>query len=232
MDPEPLAGGSGGLGGGAGGAGGQNSSSCSAPIHDTWQSELGAHGGWELEFGDPYVDTANGRLVVSYDDVASRQQAFAGGYYVSAEITFEGSTVLTPYPYVSGVALPSLRRNAAGTGIDLGSTEYGVSNTWQQAPAGFAGVTIPGTQTVRVTTYIKAASKALAVKVQAGAHTYRSGWVTGFTWEKTNLGIFRFVGENNSSVYAGQSDRVYVGVVDGCQELSDSAVEQFYASGS
>jgi hypothetical protein len=219
---------------GEGGQTGQGtSSSCSAPIHDTWQSNLGERGNpWVLEFGDPYVDTGSGRLVVSYDDVASRSKAFSGGYYVSADVTLEGYTVLTPYPFVWEVSLPSLRRNAAGTGIELGSTSYGLGEPWQQAPAGFAGVTIPSTETVRVSTYVKATSKQLAVKVQAGSQSYRSGWVSGFTWKKTDLGIFRFVGENNSSVYAGDSDYVYVGAVDGCEQLSDEAVEQLYASGS
>jgi hypothetical protein len=210
-----------------------NLPTCTAPVHDTWESKLNTGGNpWVVEFGDPFVDVANERLVVSYDDVASRSKPFVGSYYVSADVTLEGYTVLTPYPYVWEVILPSLRRNAAGTGIELGSTQYGSTEAWQKGPGGFSGVTIPNTRKVRVTSYIKASSKRFAVKVESAGNTYRSGWIGGFTWEKTNLGIFRFVGENNSAVYGSSNDYVYGGAVDGCEELSDSDVEQFYASGS
>ena len=70
---------------------------------------------------------------------------------------------------------------------------------------------------------MKATAQAFAVKVTYGGHSYRSGWVSGFTWEKTNLGIMRYVGENNSSVYAG--DAVYVGPLSGCQKLPDASVQ-------
>jgi hypothetical protein len=203
---------------------------CDAPIHDTWDAPLGTgHSGWRVEFGDPRVDQASQRLIVSYDDVAARNAPLVGGYYLTAEITFEGYTVLTPYPYVWEVLLPSLRRNAAGTGLQLGSTKYGQGNVWHSdLPVGFAGKTLTDTNKALVTTYIKASSKALAVKVQSGDQIYRSGWVSGFTWPETNLGLFRYVGENNSSVYSGASDVVYVGPVDGCQGLSDAAVAQHY----
>jgi hypothetical protein len=203
---------------------------CDSPVHDTWDAPLGAsHSGWKVEFGDPRVDLASQRLIVSYDDVAARKAPLVGGYYLTAEVTFEGYTVLTPYPYVSETLLPSLRRNAAGTGIQLGSTLYGQGNAWHdELPAGFAGKTLTDTNQVLVTTYIKASSKALAVKVQSGAQIYRSGWLTGFTWPQTNLGVFRYVGENNSSVYGGASDVVYLGPVDGCQGLSDDAVSAHY----
>ena len=36
-----------------------------------------------VEFGDPWIDATNHRLVVTYDDVASRKTAYEGGYYVS-----------------------------------------------------------------------------------------------------------------------------------------------------
>jgi hypothetical protein len=57
---------------------------------------------------------------------------------------------------------------------------------------------------------------------------YRSGWVTDFHWPQTNLGIMRYVGENNSGV-AGGSDLIYVGAVSGCQDLTDSAVDALFA---
>jgi hypothetical protein len=203
---------------------------CDAPVHDTWDAPLGtAYSGWKVDFGDPRVDLANQRLIVSYDDIAARKTPLVGGYYLTAEVTFEGYTVLTPYPYVSEMLLPSLRRNAAGTGVQLGSTQYGQSNVWHDdLPAGFAGKTLIDTNKVLVTTYIKASSKALAVKVQSGDQIYRSGWLTGFTWPETNLGVFRYVGENNSSVYGGASDVLYVGSVVGCQGLSDAAVAAHY----
>jgi hypothetical protein len=203
---------------------------CGSPVHDTWEAPLGtSHSGWVVEFGDPRVDLASERLIVSYDDVAARKAPLVGGYYLTAEVTFEGATVLTPYPYVSGVLLPSLRRNASGDGVQLGSTQYGLGNAWHSdLPAGFAGKTLSDTNKVLVTTYIQASNRALAVKVQSGDQTYRSGWITGFTWPETDLGVFRYVGENNSSVYGGASDVVYVGAIDGCQALSDAAVAAHY----
>lgn len=203
---------------------------CDSPVHDRWDAPLGAgHSGWRVEFGDPRVDVASQRLIVSYDDVAARNAPLVGGYYLTAEVTFEGYTVLTPYPYVWEVLLPSLRRNAAGTGLQLGSTKYGQGNVWHDdMPAGFAGKTLTDTNKALVTTYVKASGKALAVKVQSGDQIHHSGWVSGFTWPETDLGLFRYVGENNSSVYGGASDLVYVGPIDGCQRLSDAAVAQHY----
>jgi hypothetical protein len=232
----PSADDAGGAGGGPSevddGLGGEvNYPGCKTRIEDNWESALGAEGSlWRLDFGDPAVDTEGHRLIVSYDDIATRAEPFRESFYVSAEVTFEGGTVLTPYPHVWNVILPSLRRNAAGTGIELGATEYGVSNSWHaDMPPGFAGVTVANTNQVRVTTYIQAGSKLLALKVQSGAATYRSGWVDGFSWEMTNLGIFRWVGENNSTVfYSGVSDFVYVGPMAGCQELSDAEVAWHY----
>jgi hypothetical protein len=217
-------------GAGAGGGAGASGMPGCVPIQDTWQAELGTEETpWLVEFGDPFVHTASERLVVSYDDVASRGKAFAGSYYVSADVTLEGYTVFTPYPKAWQVSLPSLRRDAAGTGIELGSTSYGMFESWQAKPEGFAGVTIPSTDEVRVTTYVKATSKQLAVKVETkGGEIYRSGWVGGFTWEDTDLGVFRYVGENNSSVYDGASDYIYVGALDGCENLDDPAVEAHY----
>lgn len=38
----------------------------------------------------------------------------------------------------------------------------------------------------------------------------------------------RYVGENNSRVYQGNSDRIYVDPVSGCQALSDAAVAALF----
>jgi hypothetical protein len=202
--------------------------SCATPLAEGWTAAIGSSGSnWEVAFGDPWVDVANQRLVVTYDDVAGRKSAYEGGYYVTAEVTLEGGTVLTPYPYVNEQRWPSLRRNSTGAGVELGATKYGSSESWTRNDwPGFSGTTINGTKTVSLTTYVKATAKALAVKVSYGGQTYRSGWVSGFTWPQTNLGIIRFTGENNSRVYSG--DAVYVGPLSGCQKLTDAAIEALF----
>jgi hypothetical protein len=201
---------------------------CAAPLAEGWTAAIGSSGSnWEIAFGDPWVDVANHRLVVTYDDVAGRKSAYEGGYYVATEVTLEGGTVLTPNPFANELRWPSLRRNSTGVGVELGATRYGTSESWTSNDwAGFSGTTIGGTKTVSLTTYVKATAQAVAVKVSYGGQTYRSGWLSGFTWAQTNLGIIRFTGENNSRVYAG--DAVYVGPLSGCQKLTDAAVEALF----
>ncbi|HEX2877044.1 MAG TPA: hypothetical protein VHP33_37595 [Polyangiaceae bacterium] len=196
---------------------------CTTPLADDWTAALGSAGSeWRVEFGDPRVDAEQHRLVVSFDDVAGRATAYQGGYYVTAEVTLEGGTVLTPYPYSNEMRWPSLRRS--GSGVELGAAKYGSGEPWTTSDwPGFSGVVIAGTKSVTLTTYVKASSKAVAVKVSYGGHDYRSGWVSGFTWPQTNLGVMRYVGQNNSRVYSG--DAVYVGPLRGCQKLTDAAVE-------
>jgi len=202
--------------------------SCAAPLAEDWSAAIGSAGSdWQVEFGDPYVDVAIHRLVVTYDDVAGRVTAYEGGYVVAADVTLEGGTVLTPYPYSNEMRWPSLRRSSNGSAVELGGAKYGSGEAWTTSDwSGFSGISIAGTKTVQVTTYVKAVAKALAVKVSYGGHDYRSGWVTGFTWPQTNLGIMRYTGENNSRVYAG--DAVYVGPLSGCQKLTDAAVEALF----
>jgi len=199
--------------------------SCAAPIQEGWTAAIDTRGSdWTVAFGDPWVDVANHRLVVSYDDVASRQTAYEGGYYVAAEVTLEGGTVLTPNPYSNELRWPSLRRTGSGNGVELGADQYGVTNSWSSGDwPNFSGVTLTGTTKVLLTSYVKASAKAFAVKVTYGGKSYRSGWVSGFTWKETNLGVLRYIGENNSSAFAG--DAVYVGPLSGCQNLSDAAVQ-------
>ena len=201
---------------------------CASPLAEDWTHALGSVGSnWEIQFGDPSVDVTNHRLVVTYDDVAARKTAYDGGYYVAAEVTLEGGTVLTPYPYSNEMRWPSLRRSSTGSNVELGCAKYGSAEHWTTSDCpGFSGTTIAGTTTVLVTTYVKAVTKAVATKVAYGAQTYRSGWVSGFTWPQTNLGIMRYVGENNSAVHAG--DPVYVGPLRGCQNLSDAAVDALF----
>lgn len=230
------------LGGTAGtvmiGAGGEGAEElepepgCDSPIHDKWDSAMGsgAPGGWHVEFGDPRVDLEAHELIVSYDDVATRDQQLVGGYALAADVTLSGYTVLTSYPYVWEVLVPSLRRSADGTGIDLGATSYGLGNPWRtDLFPGFGGVSIEGTTKARVTTYVQAESEQFAIKVEAGGKVYRSGWLGDFTWEKTNLQAFRFVGENNSYASSTGSDILRIGQVDGCQKLSDADVLKRYS---
>jgi hypothetical protein len=198
---------------------------CAAPIQEGWTEALSPNASWYAGFGDPHVDTANHRLVLSYDDVAERTQPYEGSYYMQSEVTLEGGTVFTPYPYTFEVFLPSLRRNAAGTGIELGATEYGPSSWTATGWGAASGSTIAGATKLTVALYLQATSKAFAVKVSSGNKVYRSAWVTDFHWAQTNLGIMRYVGENNSGVYHGGSDKIYVSPVSGCQKLSDAAVQ-------
>ena len=197
---------------------------CPLAIAEGWTAPIDSAGSsWHVQFGDPRVDVANHRLVVTYDDVASPISPYAGGYYVKTEVTLEGGTVLAPYPHATEMRWPSLRRSSSGSAIELGATKYGSTEVWTTNDwPGFSGASIAGTKTVTLTTYVKATAQALAVKVSYGDHTYRSGWISGFTWPETNLGILRYVGENNSRVYSG--DAVYVGPLSGCQKLSDAAV--------
>jgi hypothetical protein len=198
------------------------SPNCTALAED-WTQPIGAGSNWEIQFGDPRIDVANHRLVVTFDDFAAHTVDYQGGYYVRAEVNLQGSTVLTPYPYVAVTRLPSLRR--ARNGVELGGAKYGGGEVWTSDDwPGFSGIIIAGTTRVTVTTYVKAIAKALAVKVTYGGLTYRSGWVSGFTWSETNLGMLRYAGENNSRG-SSASDEVYVGPLSGCQGLSDTAVQ-------
>ena len=201
---------------------------CAVPIAEAWNEALSEDADWHVGFGDPSVDTVNHRLVLTYDDVAERTKPYVGSYYMESDVTIEGSTVFTPYPYTFEVYLPSMRRNAAGTGIELGATQYGPSS-WTATGWGTAsGTAIAGTTKLHVSLYMQVASKAFAVKVSYGNKVYRSEWVTDFHWAKTDLGIMRYTGENNSGVYAGGGNTIYVAPVSGCQKLSDAAVETLF----
>jgi len=81
-------------------------------------------------------------------------------------------------------------------------------------------------QEVKLTTYVKASAKAVATKVEIGTNVYRSTWVSGFTWANTNMGILRYIGQNNSRVYSG--DAIYVGPLGGCEKLTDGAVDTLF----
>jgi hypothetical protein len=198
---------------------------CPLVVAEGWTAPIDSAGSnWHVQFGDPYVDVAKHRLVVTYDDVAAPIAAYQGGYFVTAEVTLEGGTALASYAHANEMRWPTLRRSASGSAVELGATKYGTGEVWTTNDwPGFSGTSIAGAKTVTLTTYVKASSKALAVKVTYGDHTYRTGWISGFTWPETNLGILRYVGENNSRVYSG--DAVYVGPLSGCQKLSDAAVE-------
>lgn len=197
------------------------------PILEDWSKPLGKATSWYTAFGDPKVDTDKHQLVLSYDDVAERTQPYAGSYYAESDVTIAGKTVFTPYPYCFEVLLPSLRRDAAGD-VELGATQY--AGTWHDSGWGDAsGSVIAGTTKLHVAFYMQTTAKKFAVKVSDGDKVYRSAWVTDFHWAKTNLGIMRYVGENNSSVYAG-SDAIYVDQVSGWQGLDDAAVAAAFAN--
>jgi len=191
------------------------------PILEDWSKPLDKATDWYTAFGDPKVDTAKHQLVLSYDDVAERTQPYAGSYYAESDVTIGGKTVFTPYPYCFEVLLPSLRRNVSGD-IELGATQY--AGSWHNSGWGAAsGTVIAGTTQLHVAYYMQTTAKKFAVKVSHGDKVYRSEWVTDFHWKNTDLSIMRYVGENNSSVYAG-SDAIYVDQVSGWQGLSDADV--------
>lgn len=155
---------------------------CAHPLFENWTAPLSSNGPWKKAFGDPAVDTTNHQLVISFDDVAERTQPYEGSYYLESDVTFEGGTAFTPYPYASEVILPSLRRDATGTGIELGATQYG-PKSWSVSGWGSAsGQVLAGATKLRVGAYLQVASKKFAVKVSFGDEVYRSSWVTGFDW--------------------------------------------------
>lgn len=201
------------------------STKCNSPIEERWTEPLGAHSNsWIKTWGDPYVDTTNQRLVLSTDDIVDPPRSFTGSYHVSHELTLSGGTVFTPYLYVDETILPSIRRS--GSDMQLGGCRYG--HDWSDIlPAGFAGQRAANVLTGKVTTYVKAQSKQIAMKVQAGGAVYRSGWTT-MTWPETNVGIYRLVGENTGQVYQGANDEVYVGPLSGCSALADADVDALY----
>ncbi len=200
---------------------------CSSPINESWSTPLtSTSSAWNTAWGDPFIDTANRRARLSLDDVLSRNAAFAGSYYITHKLTLSGGTVFTPYPYTDGVLLPSIRRS--GNDMQFGGDRYGSVSWSNSEPAGFAGKFATGLLTARVTSYVQAQNKRMAVKVEAGGATYRSGWTAPFTWPQTNTGIIRFVGENNSSIFSGTDDFVYVGALSGCANLTDGNVDAIY----
>ncbi|HKY38606.1 MAG TPA: trypsin-like serine protease [Polyangiaceae bacterium] len=200
--------------------------SCNTPIEEQWAHVLGASGsGWSSSWGDPATEPVNRRLRLSYDDVVGRDQPIAGSYFISHELTLSGGTTFTPYPYVAATNLPSIRRS--GADMQLGGASYG--GTWSDLlPAGFAGKRVPGVFNARVTTYVKAASRQMAMKVEAGGKVYRSGWGS-YTAPGTDLSRFQFVGENISEVYTGTNDYVYVGRLAGCAGVSEGDIDARYS---
>ena len=217
-----------------GGAGGETSPpdppplNCASQLHDTWQTPFGDVGNaWLGVFGDASVDTANGRLILSYDDVVQRQTALEGGYFVSFSVSLQGTTAFTPYVANANVTLPSLRRS--GSDIELGGTKYGSDSVWSTSePPGFGGAKIEGTTEAIVTVYVKAEAFELAVKVEAAGETYRSGWLTSFANADADLSGLLLVGENNSSGSGGSGDEIWVGALSGCTNLGDATVQAQY----
>jgi hypothetical protein len=198
----------------------------SAPFSDPWTSNFGASGnGWSKTWGDPVVETPNDRLRLSSDDIATRDKPISGSYFISHDLTLSGGTPFTPTVYTDTPFLPSIRRS--GNDMQLGGDSYG--GAWDDAqPPGFGGRLVKGVLTGRVTTYVKAQSRQLAMKVEAGGAVYRSGWTPPLTWPQTNFATFRLVGQNNASIYAGADDYVYVGPLHGCSGLDDAVVESVY----
>ena len=197
---------------------------------EPWKTDFGAAGSaWNSVFGDPAIDVANGRLRLSTDDVVDRAIPIAGSYYITHDLTLSGGTVFTPSVYLDSLeraSLPSIRRSA--NDMQFGGDFY--AGSWSDSdPAGFAGKRAAGVLTARVTTYVRGQSKQLAVKVEAAGAVFRSGWTAPLTQPKTDVTIYRFIGENNSSIYSGSDDYVYVGALHGCARMSDADVEGAYA---
>jgi hypothetical protein len=199
---------------------------CLDPIVEDWSAPLGESERWSIAWGDPYVDSQYHRLVVTRDDVATRNAAFKGGYYATAQITVNGYVPLAVYPFAKQGVWPSLRLDAAGD-LELGGTIYGETEVWHnQGWPNQHGAVISGTHTASVTFYVKAGAQAAAAKVRHDGKVWRSGWVTGpFIWPDTNLGIFRYVGQNNSYANETSEETIYVGRVSGCQGLSDDEIQ-------
>jgi V8-like Glu-specific endopeptidase len=199
---------------------------CFSPIEQLWSQPLGTPGSaWRASWGDPVTEPADVRLRLSHDDIAERTHPIAGSYYISHELTLSGGTTFTPYPYVSATDLPSIRRS--GADMQLGGASYG--GRWSDVlPAGFAGKRVPGVLKARATTYVKAGSREMAMKVEAGGKVYRSGW-TSYPAPGTDLSRFRFVGENISGVYSGPDDYVYVGQLAGCVDMSEGDIDMRYS---
>jgi V8-like Glu-specific endopeptidase len=199
---------------------------CFSSIEQLWSEPLDTPGSaWRASWGDPVTQPADVRLRLSHDDIAERTHPIAGSYYISHELTLSGGTTFTPYPHVSATDLPSIRRS--GADMQLGGASYG--GRWSDLlPAGFAGKRVPGVLKALATTYVKAGSREMAMKVEAGGQVYRSGW-TSYSAPGTDLSRFRFVGENISGVYSGPDDYVYVGQLAGCVDMSESDIDMRYS---
>jgi hypothetical protein len=203
---------------------------CDSPVTEDWSQPLGPSNRWELTWGDPRVDTANHRLVLSYDDIVLRRAELTGGYYVTTEVTILGETAFTPYLWTKDVNLPSIRKNAEGSGMDFGIMYYAHSDTWSSTGWQNGATGHAGGDKMLVTVYVRnGTDKGQALKVVYENKVYRSEWVTYFNdWPDTNLGKLRYVGENNSSAYGVVEDKIYVGPIVGCQNLSDAAVTALF----
>ncbi len=201
--------------------------SCTSPITEPWSDSLDSEGSrWTSVHGDALVDTANNRLRLSHDDIVDRLTALPGSYYVSHQLTLSGGTVFTPYVLVDETLLPSIRRR--GNDMQFGGDRYGTEDRWSDTePIGFEGQLADGVLTAKVTTYLKAQAKQIAMKVEAGGNVSRSGWTT-MSWPQTDVSTFRFVGQNNSAIYVGTDDYVYVGPLSGCSNMTDVHVEASY----
>jgi len=198
------------------------------PIVEDWTEPLQNGGTWNIEWGDPYVDSSNHRLVLSYDDVAQRNSPYVAGYYVEGDVTIAGNVAFTPYPYVDEVLLPTLRRGDRDFGLQLGATIYGVSRGFELSGWGsVSGAIVSVATKVHFASFVQATSKAFAVRIGTGDAVYRSDWVRDFHWAGTNLGIMRFVGENNSGGTEG-GGLIFVDTLRGCQDLDDDTIKKLF----
>jgi len=200
---------------------------CTQPTADNWTNALGDAGSnWQATWGDPAADPSNNRLRLSYDDVVQRSQPYAGSYYATYTVTLDGGTVFTPSPGFAGVALPSIRRAVTG-GIQFGGDAY--AGQWSDSdPAGFAGRATPAVLSAKVTTFVKAQARQVAMKVEANGQVYRSGWISAVGPSQTDIGRLQLIGENNSAVFSGSTDYLYVGPLTGCSAYSDADLDALY----
>ncbi len=223
-------GGDGGAGAEAGAAGsGAEPFQCALPIVEAWDKPFGhPECAWWIRWDDPTIDFESRRLSVGYGDVAEHTEPFELGYYITTNVSMEAGIVLMPLPFVDDVPLPALRRSADGSTLELGVGKFGDVDYWESRGWPDDGAGIAGTYQAELTFFVKRTVGAVAAKVRYGDTVRRSAWVSGFTGEHRNLGLFRYVGLNNSQVY-GFGGSVYVGPLSGCHGLSDEAVDELYS---
>lgn len=197
-----------------------NANSQVRPIDDHFTAPLSTTSTpWKSVFGNPSNDTANDRLVLTYDDVVSRAPV-TGGYAVRYTATFNGDMAIYPDFGISNLSTnyPALRR--VGSSLQLGGLMYGKTHTWGSAGA-FVGQSFPGS-TAQVTLFVKSGDKQIAMKANVGGAVTKSGFVQ---YPAFNSQVLQLVGGNNSGSSGASST---IGSVQGCYGLDDNWMNEIY----